>query len=65
METPVIMAYMVIAGLIGFTIDKVMLLFESIRYISFSPTSAQRWETFGKVKTHLSCLEFQLIVGWT
>ncbi|MCI8756864.1 MAG: nitrate ABC transporter substrate-binding protein [Oscillospiraceae bacterium] len=30
METPVIMAYMVIAGLIGFTIDKVMLLFESI-----------------------------------
>lgn len=30
METPTIMAYMVISGLIGFLIDKVMLLVESV-----------------------------------
>lgn len=30
METPTIMAYMVISGLIGFLIDKVMLLVESL-----------------------------------
>lgn len=40
-----------------------MLLFRSVRHILFSPTSAQRWQTFRKAETPLNCLEFQLTVG--